>query len=140
MTMRIFIGFAQVPEKETSVLVVLNPAESKRVLAKATVALPVVQNAWKNGMIIIARGITSAFVTGEFFGTSVEPKAVQTVGSEGSVQLSLEGEAERVEKAFDLVKSVKVEPPVRLPETFFVSSAADYNYDASAQLAMLKGV
>jgi hypothetical protein len=61
-------------------------------------------------------------------------------GSEGSVHLSLEGDEERVERAFELAKSVKGEPPVSLPDTFFVSSAADYDYDALAQLATLKGV
>ena len=278
--------------KQISAMVVLNPAESRRLLAKATVALPEVQNAWNNGMIIIARGITNAFVTEELFGISVEPKAGQTVGmvcggitnansgpppctwhvirqgkavedadsnveilsfspgdvfikganaidnegnagiyvssvkagtigmawpiltprgchlimpvsleklipsvieaakhtgiyhfkystgipiklvpvvlgkviteiqafailagvrayhigsggvggSEGAVHLSLKGDGERVERAFELAKSVKGEPPVSLPETFFVSSAADYNYDALGQLATLKGV
>lgn len=279
-------------QKQISAMVVLNPAESRRLLAKATVALPEVQNAWNNGMIILARGITNAFVTEELFGISVEPKAGQTVGmvcggitngnpgpppstwhvvrqgkvvegadsnveilnfapgdvfikganaidnegnpgiyvssvkagtigmawpiltprgchliipvslekmvrsvieaakhsgiyhfkystglptklvpvplgqviteiqafavlagvrayhigsggvggSEGSVHLSLEGDEERVEKAFELAKSIKGEPPVTLPDTFFVSSPADYNYDAAAQLATLKGL
>lgn len=279
-------------QKQTSALVVLNPAESRRLLAKATVALPEVQNAYKNGMIIIARGITNAFVTEELFGISVEPKAGQTVGmvcggitnansgtppctwhvtrkgkvvegadsnveildfgpddvfikganavdregnagiftssvkggtigmawpvvtprechlimpvglekmvpsvieaarhsgiyhfkystglpakltpvllgkvvteiqafailagvrayhlgsggvggSEGAVVLALEGDEKRVENAFELVKSVKGEPPVTLPDTFRVSSAADYNYDALAQLATLGGI
>jgi hypothetical protein len=279
-------------EKTISVLVVLNPCESRRLLAKATVAISEVQNARKNGMVIIARGITNAFVTEEFFGISVEPKAGQTVGmvcngitnansgpppctwhvirngkvvegadsnveildftssdvfikganavdnegnagvyvssvkagsigaawpiltprgchlivpvslekmvssvieaakhtglyyfkhstglpvkliplplakviteiqafailagvrafhvgsggvggSEGSVHLSIEGDEESVEKAFELAKSVKGEPPVSLPDTFYVSSAADYNYDALAQLATLKGI
>jgi len=278
--------------KQISAMVVLNPAESRRLLAKATVALPEVRNAWNNGMIIIARGITNAFVTEEFFGITVEPKAGQTIGmvcagitngnsgeppstwhvirkgkvvegadsnveilsfspgdvfikganaidregnagiyvssvkagtigmawpiltprgchlimpvsleklvpsvieaakhtgiyhfrystglptklvpvplgrviteiqafgilagvgayhigsggvggSEGSVHLSLEGDEERVERAFELAKSVKGEPPVSLPDTFFVSSAADYDYDALAQLATLKGI
>ena len=67
-------------EKQISALVVLNPPESRRLLAKATVALPEVQNAWKNGMIIIGRGITNAYVTEEFFKISVEPKAGQTAG------------------------------------------------------------
>jgi len=279
-------------QKQTSALVVLNPAESRRLLAKATVALPEVQNAYKNGMIIIARGITNAFVTEELFGISVEPKAGQTVGmvcggitnansgtppctwhvirkgkvvegadsnveildfgpddvfikganavdregnagiftssvkggtigmawpivtprechlimpvglekmvpsvieaarhsgiyhfkystglpakltpvllgkvvteiqafailagvrayhlasggvggSEGAVVFALEGDEEKVEKAFELVKSIKGEPPVTLPDTFRVSSAEDYNYDALAQLATLQGI
>jgi hypothetical protein len=279
-------------QKQISALVVLNPAESRRLLAKATVALPEVQNAYKNGMIIIARGITNAFVSEELFGISVEPKAGQTVGmvcngittgssghapcrryvirkgkvmegadpnaeilnfgaedvyikganaidregnagicassvkggtigalwpivtprgshlimpvglekmipsvieaakhsgiyhfkystgwpakimpvtmgkvvteiqalavltgvrayhlasggvggSEGAVVLAIEGDEDRVVKAFDLVKSIKGEPPVTLPDTFYLSSAADYNYDSLAQLATLKGI
>ncbi len=280
-------------QKQVSALVVLNPSESRRLLAKATVALPEVQNAYKNGMIIIARGITSAFVSEELFGIKVEPKAGQTVGmvcggitnvnsgpppctwhvirqgkvvegadsnveilnfgpddvfikganavdpegtagilssnekggtigmvwpivtprdchlimpvgleklvpsvmeaakhsglyrfkystglpaklipvplgkvvteiqafavlagvraiplasggvggSEGAVVLGLEGDGERVEKAFELAKSVKGEPSVAPPDIscMRIKSAADYNYDALAQLAVQKG-
>jgi hypothetical protein len=61
-------------------------------------------------------------------------------GSEGAVILSIEGDEQHVVKAFELVKSIKGEPPVTLPKTFFVSCPADYNYDAAAQLATLKGV
>ena len=50
-------------EKQISAMVVLNPSESRRLLAKATVAIPEVQNAWKKGMIIIGRGVTNAYVT-----------------------------------------------------------------------------
>ena len=276
-------------QKQVSALVVLNPAESRRLLAKATVALPEVQNAYKNGMIIIGRGITNAFVSEEIFGIKVEPKGGQTSGiickgitnanpklppctwhvirqgkvvegadsnveildfgpddvffkganaidmegnagvfsssltggtigmawpiltprgchlimpvgleklvpsvieaakhsgiyyfkystglpaklipvtvgkvvteiqafailagvrayhlasggvggSEGAVVLTLEGEEERVKKAFELLESIKGEPPVTLPDTLSVSSAEDYNYDASAQFATL---
>ncbi|MDP2931593.1 MAG: hypothetical protein Q8O05_03715, partial [Chloroflexota bacterium] len=67
-------------QKQLSALVVLTPAESRRLLAKATVALPEVQHAYKNGMIIIGRGITNAFVSEELFGIEVNPKAAQTVG------------------------------------------------------------
>src|SRR4030042_5884431 len=67
-------------QKQISALVVLNPPESRRLLAKATVALPEVKKAWENGMIIIGRGITNAYVTEELFGISLEPKAGQTVG------------------------------------------------------------
>ena len=284
-----------VPEpqgKKIAALVVLNPSESRRLLAKAIVALPEVQNAWKNGTIIIARGVTNAYVTEELLGVKVEPKAGQTVGmvvagctnancgpppctahvirkgkvmenadstieiktfgpedvfikganavdrdgnagifvssvkggtwgmftpyvtsrnsqviipvglekmipsvweafnhsgiyhfkysmglppkltpaisgqvvteiqalavlcgvkayhlgsggvggSEGAVILSIEGDEPHVVKAFELIKSIKGEPPVTLPTTFAVSCPADYNYDAIAQLATLKGV
>ena len=277
--------------KQIAALVVLNPAESRRLLAKATVATPEVQHAWQHGMIIIGRGITNAYVSEELFGIKVEPKAGQTAGlicdgitnsnsgpppctshvvrqgkvvegadsnveildfgpddvfikganaidnqgnagvcaaslqggtigmcwpivtsrgshlimpvgleklipsvleaakhsgiyhftystglpvrlmpvvvskviteiqafaimagvrayhlasggvggSEGAVALALEGDEERIEKAFELVKSIKNEPPVTLPDTFYVSSAADYKYDALAQHATLSG-
>jgi len=272
-------------------LVVLTPAESRRLLAKATVALPEVRNAWEKGMIIIARGITNAYVTEELFKITLEPKAGLTAGiiyqgmtnshmgppvctwhvvrkgkvvegadssvevlnfgpedvfikganaidpggtagifaaslkggtigmcwpvvtprgshlimpvgleklvpsvleaakhtgvhyfkystglparimpvelgkvvteiqafavlcgvrafhvgsggvggSEGAVVLSLEGNEEGIEKAMDLVKSVKGEPPVTVPKRFAVSSAKDYHYDAQAQHGTLKG-
>ena len=278
-------------EKPISALVVLNPSESRRLLAKATVALPEVQNAWKNGLIIIGRGITNAYVTEELLQTKVEPKAGQTMGiiargfanghagpppctwhvirkgkviegadsnveilnfrpedvfikggnaidpqgnagvyasgmkggtigmcwpivtprgahliqpigleklvpsvheaalhsgifhfkysmglpgkivpvtsskvvteiqafellagvrahhigsggvdgSEGAVLLTLEGSEERVQKAFEIAKSVKGEPPVTMPTQFKVSSPADYKYDALAQLGTLGG-
>ncbi len=283
-----------VPEpkgKKIAALVTLNPSESRRLLAKAVVALPEVQYAWKNGTIIIARGITNAFITEELLGVKIEPKAGQCVGmvvngatnansgpppyvphvfkkgkpvetsgsveilnftkddvfikganavdpqgnagvlvsslkggtwgmftpvvtprgahlitavglekmipsvteayqhsgiyhfkyslglpcrlvpeltdkvvteiqalavlagvkayhiasggvggSEGAVVLTIEGDEEHVVKAFELVKSIKGEPPVALPNTFRVSSPADYNYDALAQLATLGGI
>ena len=276
-------------KKRIAALVILNPSESRRLLAKATVALPEVQNAWKNGLIIIARGITNAYVTEEFFKISVEPKAGQTAGiicngiannhagppvctwhviykgkpvenadstveiqkfgpedvmikganaidtngdagiwtcgakggtigmcwpiitprgshliqpvgleklvpsvaeaakhsgihhfkysmgapgrivpvttgkvvteiqafellagvkaypiasggvggSEGCICLTLEGEEEKVEKAFELAKSVKGEPPVTVPKTLAIGSPADYGYDAKKQYACL---
>jgi len=279
-------------QKKVAALVTLNPSESRRLLAKGVVALPEVQNAWKNGIIIIARGVTSAYISEELLGVSVEPKAGQTVGmvvngmtnansgpppctahvirkgkvvenadsnveildfgpddvfikgasaidregnagimassvkggtwgmftpivtsrnshliiaaglekmvpsvmeacnhsgiyhfkysmglpaklcpaitgklvteiqalavlagvrafhicsggvggSEGAVVLALAGDEAHVKKAFELVKSVKGEAPVTLPDTFRISSPADYKYDALAQLATLKGV
>lgn len=278
-------------DRWTAALVVLNPSESRRLLAKATVALPEVRQAFENGTIIIARGITNAYVTEELLGIRVEPKAGLTVGmvcggmttgnsgppattshvirngqvvegadskveilsfgpddvfikganavdpdgnagifassfvggtigmvwpvvtprgahlimpvgleklvpsvieaakatgiyhfrwsmglparlmpvvlgkvlteiqalallagvrvthvgsggvggSEGAVVLSIEGEEAAVEKAFALVQSLKGEPPVGVPETLFVRSPADHDYDPGSQLATLKG-
>jgi hypothetical protein len=60
-------------------------------------------------------------------------------GSEGAVVLSVEGEEPAVAKAFDLVKSIKGEPPVTVPDTLTVKSAAEFDYDARAQLATLGG-
>ncbi|MFW6150623.1 MAG: hypothetical protein ACOC6A_03720, partial [Chloroflexota bacterium] len=68
------------PKERVAALVTLNPSESRRLLAKAVVGLPEVRNAWKNGIIIIARGITDAYVTEELLGETLEPKAAQTVG------------------------------------------------------------
>jgi hypothetical protein len=272
-------------------LVVLNPPESRRLLAKATVALDEVRRAFEHGTIIIGRGITNAYVTEELLGVRVEPKGAQTFGmvchgittgnygpppcpyhvirkgkvvegadsraeiqsfgpddvfikganavdpqgnagiltssltggtigmawpiltargahlilpvgleklipsvmeaarhsgvyfftrsmgmparltpaepclvvteiqalavlagvrathiasggvggSEGAVVLSVEGPEASVQKAFELVKSIKGEPPVVVPETLNVRFAQDFNYDASAQLATLGG-
>ncbi len=279
-------------QKKVSALVVLNPAESRRLVARAAVQTEEVQNAYRNGMIIIARGITNAFFSEELFGIKVEPKANQTVGcvtggitnantgrspcrwhvvrngkvlegadpsaeilnfggddvfvkganavdpegnvgvlvsnmkagtigmawpivtargshlimpvgleklvpsvieaaghsgiyyfkystglparlapvvqgkviteiqaigiltgarayhiasggvggSEGAVVLSIEGDEARVKKAFDLVTSIKGEPPVSGPESTHLSAAEDYKFDALAQLEVLKEI
>jgi hypothetical protein len=58
-------------------------------------------------------------------------------GSEGAVVLSIEGEEARVERAFELVKSIKGEPAVTLPDQMFVRSAGDFAYNPAAQLATL---
>jgi hypothetical protein len=60
-------------------------------------------------------------------------------GSEGAVVISLEGDEEKVKKAFDLAKSIKGEPTVTLPDKYKLTSPADYQYDAMAQLATLGG-
>lgn len=60
-------------------------------------------------------------------------------GSEGAVILTLEGDGEKVKKAFELAKSVKGEPPVTMPDKYKLSSPADYQYDAAAQLCTLGG-
>ena len=277
-------------EKQVSALVVLNPSESRRLLAKATAALPEVRRAMEKGTIIIGRGITNAYVTEELLHTRVEPKAAQTSGivchgstnahagpppstwhvirdgkvvegadsnveilkfgpddvfikggnavdpfgnagvyasslkggtigmcwpivtprgahliqpiglekmvasvdeaalhsgvyhfkysmglpgkivpvtvskvvteiqafgllgvrahhigsggvggSEGAVLLAIEGEEEKVKRAFEYAKSIKGEPPVTMPKQFKVSSPADFKYDAQAQLDTLCG-
>lgn len=64
----------------TAALVVLNPSESRRLLSKATAALPEVKRALENGTIIIARGVTNAYVTEELLGITIEPKAGLTYG------------------------------------------------------------
>ncbi|MFW6056160.1 MAG: hypothetical protein ACOC9B_02480 [Chloroflexota bacterium] len=65
---------------KVAALVTLRPAASRRLIAKATVELPEIKNAMKKGIIIIARGITAAYVSEEMFGITVEPKSFQTAG------------------------------------------------------------
>ncbi len=65
---------------KVAALVTLNPAASRRLIAKATVALPEVKAAMKKGYIIIARGITAAYVSEEMFNIKIEPKTHQTFG------------------------------------------------------------
>ncbi len=65
---------------KVAALITLNPAASRRLIAKATVALPEVQAAMKKGYIIIARGITAAYVSEELFNIKIETKAHQTFG------------------------------------------------------------
>jgi len=57
-------------------------------------------------------------------------------GSEGTVVLVLEGSEDNLEKAFELVKSVKGEPPVPRPEES-TPPAASLNYDPQSLLKTL---
>ena len=66
--------------KQATALVILNPAQSRRLVAKGAVASPIFQRAYKKGMVIIARGITNAYLCEELFGISIDNKANQTVG------------------------------------------------------------
>jgi hypothetical protein len=61
-------------------------------------------------------------------------------GSEGSVHLTVTGDEESVEKAFEMVKSIKGEPRLEMPEKLVLASAEEYDYDASAQHATLDGL
>lgn len=58
---------------------VLNVSEGKRLIAKGVKALPCVQDALRQGTIIIANGITNAFVAEELTGQSI-PKGCYTAG------------------------------------------------------------
>jgi hypothetical protein len=70
-------------KKQAAALVILNAAQSRRLVAKGAVACPIVQNAYRNGLIIIARGITNAYVIEELFNITIGNKANQTVGFVG---------------------------------------------------------
>lgn len=52
-------------------LVVLNPAESRRLIARAVAALPEVRQALESGRLIVGNGTTNAYVAEELLGRSV---------------------------------------------------------------------
>ncbi len=58
-----------------SALIALTPSESKRLIAKAVAKLPEVKKALEEGLIIIARGTTNAFVAEEITGISIQSKS-----------------------------------------------------------------
>ena len=58
-------------EETVSGILSLKPAESKRLIAKAVVRLPVVQRALESGRIIVSMGTTNAFVAEELLGQPV---------------------------------------------------------------------
>jgi hypothetical protein len=58
-----------------SALVTLTPSESKRLIAKAVAKLPEVTKALQDGLVIISRGSTNAFIAEEIMGISINAKA-----------------------------------------------------------------
>ncbi len=58
----------------------LTSAESRRLIAKGVVRLPEVQNALRTGKIIVAGGITNAFVAEELLGIEIKDKYRYTAG------------------------------------------------------------
>ncbi|NJE55242.1 hypothetical protein [Thermococcus sp. 21S9] len=61
-------------------LVTLTPPESKRLIAKAVVAMPEVQRALKKGFVYIATGTTAAYIAEEILGEEIE-KEKWTIGT-----------------------------------------------------------
>jgi hypothetical protein len=53
-------------------LFTLTPAESKRLIGKGVAALPEVQNAKKNGYLLVARGTTTAYCLEEILGEKIQ--------------------------------------------------------------------
>lgn len=60
-------------------VVMLLPAEGKRLIAKGTVKIPEIQRVLKNGWFIISRGVTPAYILEELVGEA-EPKQNYTAG------------------------------------------------------------
>ena len=55
---------------------ILTVAESKRLIAKAVAQMPIVKNALANGMVIIIKGTTNAYVAEEITGKKAEPCSI----------------------------------------------------------------
>ncbi len=53
-------------------LFTLTPSESKRLIGKAVAALPDIQEAKKNGYLVISRGSTNAFILEELLGKKIQ--------------------------------------------------------------------
>jgi len=69
-----------VTETPIRALISLTSAESKRLIAKGVAALPEIKQALEQGIIIIGRGTTNAFVVEEITGQNLEPKCHYAAG------------------------------------------------------------
>jgi len=69
-------------------IVVLLPSESKRLIAKGVIATPEVQRALKQGLFVVSRGTTTAFIAEELLGVKL-PKANCTAGIVTDSRLSV---------------------------------------------------
>jgi hypothetical protein len=63
------------PRNPVSSLIALTPSESKRLIARGVAALPEVRKALEQGLVIIARGTTNAFVAEELTGDKITHKS-----------------------------------------------------------------
>ena len=66
------------PEKIVQSGAILTVADSKRLIAKAVVQMPIVKNALANGMVIIIKGTTNSYVAEEITGKKVDHAAFVT--------------------------------------------------------------
>ena len=76
-------------------IVVLTPAESKRLLAKAVAGLPEVQWAYRSGKLAITSGSTNAFVVEELTGEVIPPYTF-CVGMNADGKLTMSHEEDRI--------------------------------------------
>ena len=66
------------PDKIVQSGAVLTVAESKRLIGKAVAQMPIVKNALANGMVIIIKGTTNAYVAEEITGKKTDHAAFVT--------------------------------------------------------------
>jgi hypothetical protein len=98
-------------DNQVSGILVLTPAESKRLIAKAVVAMPQVKRALEKGRVIIANGTTTAFVAEEVLGHPVS-KYRYAAGYIGEGKLAVTSSELRME-AYVLVNGRPVDMPAR---------------------------
>ena len=66
-------------DERAHAIVVLDPSESKRLIAKVVPKLPEVQKALQKGLFLVSRGVTPAFIVEELLGDTL-PKSICTAG------------------------------------------------------------
>ena len=76
----VFVGALKAAESDKIVQsgAILTVADSKRLIAKAVVQMPIVKNALANGMVIVIKGTTNAYVADEITGKKVDHGAFVT--------------------------------------------------------------
>ncbi|HLZ18865.1 MAG TPA: hypothetical protein VKO67_04595, partial [Smithellaceae bacterium] len=72
------ISYAAESDKIVQSGAILTVAESKRLIAKGVAQMPIVKNALANGMVIIIKGTTNAYVAEEITGQKVSHAAFVT--------------------------------------------------------------
>jgi hypothetical protein len=80
-------------------VLVLNPAESKRLIAKAVAGLPEVRWAYANGRLAVTNGTTNAYVLEELTGEKVAPYRF-SIGMVASGMLTMSAKDDRVGSKF----------------------------------------
>jgi hypothetical protein len=60
--------------------VTITPSEGKRLIGRAVASMDIVQDALKNGTIVIATSTTSSYVLEELLGKKIEDKGLFTIG------------------------------------------------------------
>jgi hypothetical protein len=119
--------------------IILTPWESRRLIAKAVVQLPEVQNALKDGIICIARGTTTSFIAEELIGNFKKEK--YCIGCIEPERLCLVQEKNRLPE-ISIIKGKMKEIPSREiikemgPQDVFVkgANAVDCNFEAAILL------
>jgi hypothetical protein len=97
-------------------VVVLEPAEGKRLIARAVAGLPEVKHAYAHGRLAITGGTTDAFVLEELTGEKVPPYRY-SIGLVADGQLTMSAKEDRVPPRF----FVKGEPVQMEARDFFKS-------------------